>query len=359
MGTDLDRYYTPVDLAESLISSNFKVEPSVCVDSTCGSGNLLEAASNVFENVKCVGLDRDKSAINALKRKNPNWTLSVADLMNKGSYSRTLAVADKKRCDLLLLNPPFSQSRNKSVGIDYCGEEFRGSVAMAHILKSVEIFNPQHGAMIIVPESVLYSEVDAVARKCLEKKFSINLLDELDNKTFMGARVRSSVIKLTHGVSQLKGGHAKRIFPRDVSVELIRGGLPVHQAFDADLSVRDLVPFLHTTDLSGLDSASLWDLPRWTSEKRKGRVAGNFIFLPRVGLPTENLINAIHASSEVQLSDCVFALRFSTIREARVMSEFLNSNRQELLELYRGTGARYLTISRLSEWLGRRGVVVF
>jgi hypothetical protein len=353
MSFDLDRYYTPLELAENLISEQCTNGIGLCVDTTCGSGNLLLAANNVLSGIKCVGLDRDKKAITALRKKQPEWVLSVADLMKEKSYSRTRAFLSTEQSDLLLLNPPFSHGRTKSVNVCYNGSEFKASVAMAHILRSFELFNPSEGALVIVPESVLYSETDLLARHALKAKYSIDLVEELDYKTFSGARVHSAAVRIRPSYSNSK------TYPKEepklknrIKTLLIRGGLPVYM-YEISRE-QNVVGFVHSTHIKDMVMGTKYCLPN-TEVVRAGRIYGHLILIPRVGVPIKDLVQAITIDKEVQLSDCVIALKFSSFSKAEDAAARIREKYLSFLSQYRGTGARYITLARLKSWLINNG----
>ncbi|WP_158601581.1 N-6 DNA methylase [Zhongshania marina] len=357
MDIDLDRYYTPLNLAEGLIADQFEPEIKICVDTTCGSGNLLRAANNVFGKISCIGLDRDKSAITKLRRQQPEWQLSVADMLNRKSYQKTYvaSLALAAQSDLLLLNPPFSLGNKKSVPVTYGGVEIKASIAMAHVLKSFELFKPKTGALIIVPESVLYSETDEIARNLLLSQYSLEIVTELHNTTFSGARVHSSVITLRPGTRIIKNRISRKNANENLTTSLIRGGLPQYKLVKS--FEDEAIPFVHTTTISKIKSGGLQDCDR-TEQKLSGRITGPVVFLPRVGLPCSSNIYALNLKYDVQLSDCVIALHFENFISARRASKILTENYESLLALYRGTGARYITLRRLKVWLTENGFKV-
>jgi predicted RNA methylase len=348
---ELDKYYTPSSVATSIIEKSLFKSPRVCVDSTCGSGRLLEAAHNAFNNVKCVGLDKDKKVIASLKRKNPEWVLSVADLLNVNSYRQTRAYASQEGCDLLLLNPPFSHQGRKNIEISYMGTELKGSIAMAHILKSFELFNPKQGAIIIAPESLLYSETDSTARRILKNEYSIKTIGELESKTFRGARVHSVAIQLLRKEINIIDDSSEAINSLStnalLTTKITRGNLAVFK-FEATPYGR---PFIHSTNLLELaKNSGACPLPIGTCTDKK-LMSGWVLLLPRVGSPNINALKSFYLNQDVQISDCVISLSFagkdaSLEAEKRILAYW-----QEFSALYRGTGARYITLSRLKEWL--------
>ncbi len=345
---DLDRYYTPRELAEELLSDCKPLEPSICVDSTCGEGNLLEAANTVFGSIQCIGIDKDKKAINALRRRKPQWTLSVADLLNPNSVKKTSVATKYLNSDLLILNPPFSIGRKKSHSVEFKGKEIKSSIAMAHVLTSLELFKPKQGAFLIVPESLLYSETDGLARELLFSDYSCTEKGELHCSTFSGARVRSVAIKLTPGVSCRSKVISNLCNEKILKAKVIRGGLPVHEKF-YDCNG---MPYVHTTDLSVLYKESDITSLSKVSKCTRGHVDGWVILIPRVGIPHLNMLKPVFLECTVQLSDCVIALSCKSKTSANNLVKRINSNGELFENHYKGTGARYTTISRLKDCLG-------
>ncbi|MFS2164633.1 N-6 DNA methylase [Variovorax sp. Varisp62] len=347
MPIELDRYYTPENVAmDALERANLPFTPSTCVDSTCGSGRLLDAANAVFGTVECVGIDQDRSAIAKLRKNRPSWHLTVADMLKSRVHLQNFSSNLPHPADLLIINPPFSQRAQKSIDITYQDVHLKVSVAMAHLLKSLEAFSPKGGAIAVVPESLLYSEVDNLARLTLGKKYLISSVMDLKSCTFSGARVNSSIIKISPGKnieSRILLGNPKDV----IEVELIRGSLPVH------LSERQRTgfPYVHSTEIRWIvDGGNLSELPK-TSSEAKGKVAGWVLLFPRVGKPDLRLIKPIYLKSTVQLSDCVVAVLFQNKQEALVGSRRIKNHWEAFMLLYRGTGAKYTTMARLEAWL--------
>lgn len=349
---ELDQYYTPEEVAIDAIESGSQMEPSVCVDSTCGSGNLLSAAESVFANIDCIGVDKDRNIIKSLKRKNPSWTLSSADMLQPSSYKKTLAYSYSSDCDLLLLNPPFSHGNRKSIPVEYMGTMQKCSVAMAYVLHSFNAFRPQHGAIIIVPESVLYSDTDKSARQALSRNYATQIIKELHCTTFRGTRARATVIRLAPEPKPRSIPFTEGHLPFKRRVEIVRGGLPVHQMNEAKTGI----PFIHTTAMSQLKYKVDDTLLHLTPPFTRGIINGHFVLLPRVGVPIRNHLRPHYSKGDIQLSDCVIAIRCRTKNEARETARLLKDYWDNLELLYRGTGARYITVERLGNFLHSIGI---
>jgi len=352
MDIDLDRYYTPSSVAKEMLAEVLPLKPHICVDSTCGMGSLLDAACDVFGQIKCVGIDSDKNAIRSLRRKNPDWVLSVGDVLNRNSLKKTQAATIGDQFDLLVLNPPFSHNKRKYVDIEYGGKNLKGSVAMAYIMKSIDLFKPASGGVVIVPESLLYSETDAHARDVLSSNFEISLLGELKNCTFRGARAHSLAIRITPTEQSNQITPQFSIKESAVNVTIIRGGLPVHKM----LPQKGGVSFIHTTELPKLANSTNTSHLEKTKPISRGTVRGWCVLIPRVGIPKNAYIRAMHIKSYAQLSDCVIALKCPNKMTAQQLEHRIKKYWDSFQKLFRGTGARYITLSRLTQWMATKRI---
>lgn len=353
MPFDLDCYYTPEPVARRVLErACIEQVPKVCADSTCGSGRLLDAANDVFGHVQCVGIDRDRRAIAELRRRNPNWILAVGDLLNT-RLRRSFASIIPENVDLLILNPPFSLGHRKSVEISYDGHQLRGSVAMAHLLRSFELFAPGEGAIAIVPESLLYSETDAAAREMLSVRYSLQKIADLQSSTFRGARAHASAVQIAPNKRKEGKTDDAQGYGNVIRTRVVRGALQVHVMKESRLGT----PFIHSVDIRRLieqyDVSSL----RKTSNAAKGRVNGWMVLVPRVGTPEKELVQAVEITETVQLSDCVIALQCTSKAAATKLASRIKESWDDFRGIFRGTGARYVTLLRLKEWLASRNII--
>jgi predicted RNA methylase len=353
MPPDLDRYYTPENVAIKILEmADIPLAAKIFADSTCGSGRLLDAACRIIGSAECIGIDRDKSAISRLRLRRPSWHLAVANLL--GNKQRIMRFSNQlpNPVDLLVLNPPFSHGEKKSTKIYYDGVEIKATVSMAHLLRSLDLFKPKHGAIAIVPESFLYSDTDEVARNKLQEKYHLKKIVDLQRCTFRGARVNSSAIQL-HQTSLIDSQKETSLSWTFIEAAVVRGCLPVHLMRPEYPGT----PFLHSTDIRKLVSDFKFETLPTTISFAKGRVSGWSILIPRVGLPNKDLLSITHLDRIVQLSDCVIALIFDSQNSAVIARQRLIFEWNGFYELYKGTGARYITISRLTEWLMTKGIV--
>lgn len=348
----IDQYFTPKAIASNLIKDTGFRGYSCVVDPTCGSGNLLSAVAELSRNVRCIGIDSDKEVIDELKKTRPNWVLSNADLMDNDSVSRTTAFDVAVGCELLLLNPPYSQNNKKFTTFEYLGVPLKCSVAMSFLLQALMTFSPKLGALIIVPESMMYSELDEHARFLVSREYKIECLTELRESTFKGARVRTVAIKLTRiEANTVRDIFSTKSIAKRFNTSIVRGGAQMHR-------IEKVTPkgtkVIHTVDLVSLyeniDSHS-----GFCNSKLSGRIKGEAILVPRVGMPNIEKLTILNLKKEVQLSDCVLAMTSNEPEDLAHLFSLIKSNHIEFKNLYRGTGARYLTKGRLEQWLIKNG----
>jgi hypothetical protein len=215
---------------------------------------------------------------------------------------------------------------------------------MAHVISTLDRADPSK-VVAVLPESWAHSQVDQVARSAVEKRYSIEVLSLIKNSTFQGARANAILVCLTK--LAVERNRVESILDSKTYVHVIRGGLPVFEAIGS----RAGVPFVHSTSLLALaEGTSQSRLPRVRPIGR-GRVRGHVLLLPRVGVPKKQQVKSIFLRDRVQLSDCVIALQCSSRQDARQIQADLSRHFDGLSAVYKGTGARYVTVERLQHFL--------
>ncbi|WP_205897770.1 hypothetical protein, partial [Pseudomonas savastanoi] len=304
MPIDMDRYYTPENVAiQAMERGSFLSTPMVCADSTCGSGRLLDAANTVFGSVRSIGIDRDVEAISQLRLRRPGWQLSVGDLLSHESID---VAREQQAIDLLVLNPPFSHGKRKFVDINFGGKEMTGSIAMAHILRSFEIFRPKLGAVVVAPESLLYSETDQLARHTLEESYRIEKLQICNAARFEAPEYKHRLCR-----SALAPSAASRS-TSFITLELFKAPLSeaAFQFIYETRSCRGAIHSLYRLASRGSRLGRATPYQDFQDGKRSDKGMGHFD--SQGGSSEAQMINVVKLSEVVQLSDCVIALKFST-----------------------------------------------
>lgn len=350
---DHDKYYTPPRVASRVANALGVHDIAVCADTACGDGSLLRAVERRFPRVQCVGMDRDHLAVRKLRRQRPHWVLSIGDTLSARSRASSSMFAFRGACDAIVANPPFSMGQAKGV---VRPDGRRCSLAMAHLLASLQTLDPGGAAVAILPESSMYSEMDEVARCELRANWTIEILGGMKNSTFRGARANALLVRLerrTRWASRALGleGRFEGIARPRLSCRVARGGLPVHEAHEDE----EGIPYIHSTGIGAVNAGAIFKLRRVRPIPR-GLVIGPCVLLPRVGVPSMAPLRVALLRREAQLSDCVIALRFSDVKSARIAVAILNRQLASLQRTYVGTGARFVTVARLASWLSRVGI---
>ncbi|WNC95232.1 hypothetical protein RI103_38775 (plasmid) [Paraburkholderia sp. FT54] len=239
----------------------------------------------------------------------------------------------------------------KGLEISYHGQTIRGSLAMAHVLATLQHSNPTR-IVAILPESVMFSELDKPGRAILDALYHVEIEEQFKNSTFRGARVNSVLVAM----DRLKTPRIKSLSSNAETlhskIKIIRGGLPCFEATET----RKGLHFVHSTDIRRLVHGYPLSKLIKVSPFSRGVTSGHMVLLPRVGIPKEESIDAWYSERPIQLSDCVLALQFASADAAEEGADSMRQNYQSLAQLYRGTGARYVTLERLSTWIDASGI---
>jgi hypothetical protein len=178
---------------------------------------------------------------------------------------------------------------------------------MKHIVHACALFEPEN-AVLVVPESALFSELDETARAFLRRRFRLRILDAIDDDVFGGVRARTHLIRLERTARPVKvvpGVDTKNQCEiREVTV--VRGSLQMFRVEAGE------TPFLHTTDLTRVEKNGLLEHElRHVRRFGGGQVRGHFLLVPRVGNPPRGYRpRLLFSRSDIQLSDCLIALKF-------------------------------------------------
>ncbi|MGA4214592.1 methyltransferase [Ralstonia nicotianae] len=343
--SDSDAYYTPGHVAEVVAQAVERSRLKSVIDSHCGRGALLDAVERSFPKAHCVGIDLDGNAIAHLRKARPHWTLVRGDSLAWTTWEKVHQTLGGS-VDVAVLNPPFSMGQAKGVDIEFDGTVIRGSLAMAHVISTIYHSSPAR-VMAVLPESTMFSDMDRQGRAALDLLYDLEVVAEFKSSTFRGARANSLLVGMTKRVRQRTFDRVEKTKPVTRQGTIVRGGLPCFEA----VSIRSGMPYVHSTDIKDLVHGAVNTTLRKVRPYTRGIVSGHMVLLPRVGVPKEENIRAWFTKDEVQLSDCVIALQYGNARAAQAEAKILRCDYEALVSLYRGTGARYITVERLSGWL--------
>jgi hypothetical protein len=334
----VDSFYTPTWLARELAEAMPANLEGRVLDPSAGAGALLAGVRDRFgEKVTLVGIDVDAEVVGRLRRAEPKWLVSHADILT--ARSRRSSRAWRAASDdiaAVVLNPPFSYRGNGGDHINY--GEFNGRVAPAmHFL--VEVLRdlaPTSGVFAILPDGAIDAQKHQALWTEIRQRFDVVRLRRFKPTTFLGARVSTSLVRLIPGTSGQAPIEITTTRDSPVTgcrcVEVIRGRVPVHKVRDA-LPAVNPAPFFHTTTLST-------QVPRFTAAAELSDEAP-LVVITRVGRWSEPTVVDL---GRIVLSDCLIALRPKSRAHVDALRASVEEAGSEFRQNYRGTGARYLTL---------------
>jgi len=338
-----DSFYTPKILADKLIGYVNKLEIKEVVDFCVGDGELLRAAESRWPGVKCFGTDISDIAVHTTISKHHKWKLSTLDFLDRSAKKKDKIFKTNKKFQLVLLNPPFSCFGAETNEI-YLGEEkFLASTAMTFLTEALTHLKADGCLYAILPSSVAYAQKDEKLWNALEKQYNLCILEESSVRYFKGCSPRIILVSLNDFQQNSKYRNIPRISLDLNKVSVFRGKISMN------LIPKEIGDYfmIHSTNIRNHRLTGLSIKPK----NHLAEVTGPAILIPRVGNPNSTKICLIEKSETYVLSDCVMAIKFEDIREAKILFRYLQDNWQMVADLYTGTGARYITVEKLKQFL--------
>ena len=192
----IDPHYTPQDIAKAVAASIGGRAPAFVLDPAAGDGALLVAVAARFPHAKMLAMDVDKKAAGRLQRKLPSSVVSVCDALTQKSIVHSHVWHFRDRVDVVVANPPFGNRHKATVlAVDAWGKQVRCGTTAAHVLSSAMWFSPKR-MIVVVPNSLLYSERDADVRRLLGGRYVLSVLRSLGSGAFAGTGASVSLIEL-------------------------------------------------------------------------------------------------------------------------------------------------------------------
>lgn len=184
MSVNYSKYYTPIVVAEQLVSLLCFTDYAKAIDICCGSGNLLSAANAANRTLECTGVDirpSDKCMFKTIK-----------------SDGRHYATEHAEEFDFALANPPFGKaeeseyatalSEKSTIGITNSRIEIQMLNANLLLLK-------KGGTLLIILPSTIVDGVSSInIRKQLAAKYYIKAIVDMPINSFYPSRIKCSAL---------------------------------------------------------------------------------------------------------------------------------------------------------------------
>jgi tRNA1(Val) A37 N6-methylase TrmN6 len=333
-----DSHYTPTKLADYLISRIKKNDVKKIADFCVGEGELLKAAQKKWSNAKFYGNDISSQVIQLLKRKYPKWILGRGDFLNLKSRNKTNIF--KNKFDLILLNPPFTCKGSTIHNIIFDNIEYHVSTAMAFFIESINYLNSNGILYAILPQSIAYSQKDEKIREHLCKKYNFNIFKEINKQDF--EKCSPNIILVAFNDKNISSNN--KVFKQiDIGIkhlEVMRGKISMHKV---KISKNNSIPLIHSTNIRNNKLEKL----KYIINYNPSRIEGPAVLITRVGQPDIRKVCIIPHKKEYILSDCIIGLKTKTMVDCERLKKIIFDNWLVFSNLYKGTGAKYITINRI------------
>ncbi len=333
---DFDFYPTPPTIATRVAAAASISFPKMVADFAAGDGSLLRAASARWPSAELIATDIQNELVSQIKIENPTWIAGTCDFLVESSVRSCRPLIGREGgIDLVLLNPPFSAKGQAVKASDEPGS----SIALRFLTRASEYASPAAEICAILPISSLYGEKDREARKRLESEWSISLVEKLPRGTFPGCFAEAAIVVLSRKFSDC--GKSIEATRTNSHANIVRGRIHVHTAKPKRGGAR--VEFIHSTELidSLVKKSGLYVAPVHV-------VTGPAVLIHRVGRPSRSKVCILEAGRRVQLSDCVIAIQADTYDGVHSIYDNLMAHYASLKSAYIGTGAPFITVSRLN-----------
>lgn len=335
-----DSYYTSDAFAELLTGFIDFTKVQTVADICVGGGNLLRAAQKRKEGLFCFGIDISHNVISTLRREFPDWILESCDFLDEESRNNTFL--NKKEFDLMLLNPPFTCKGSIISVVFYKGEEYHVSTSMSFLVNVLDYIKPEGELYAIMPISTIYSQKDRKIWSEIFKDYSVVVHRESERELFGECAPNVVIISIRHGqTNEPLFPHPQLKVPMDI--DIVRGTKNMYYMAQ-NPGYEQLI---HTTSLQ--KNKIIEDL-HVSAEVLK--VKGPGVLIPRVGAPKYDKICLMPSSKKCVISDCIILLKTKSVSESRLLKKMILDDWDNFSSLYKGTGAKYITIERVKKYFG-------
>jgi tRNA1(Val) A37 N6-methylase TrmN6 len=338
-----DSHYTPSALAEYLVSRIKKKKVKTIADFCVGEGNLLKAAQKKWSSAIFFGNDVSRQVIRLLKQKYPKWKLESCDFLNQ--KSRNNSNQFKKKYDVILLNPPFTCRGSIIKQVFFDNVEYNVSTAMAFFIESIKYLSTDGVLYAILPQSVAYSQKDEKIRKYLSEKYDFKIFEEIENQEF--EKCSPSIILAAIKDKKLHVPENRLFAQINTEIKILevkRGKISMYKIKKAR---KNTLPLVHSTNIRDNTIENI----TYNVKEDASKIKGPAVLINRVGQPDIRKICIIPSKKEYALSDCIIGIKTKTANDSKLLKKIIIDNWSSFSNLYKGTGAKYITVKRIRYFL--------
>jgi methylase of polypeptide subunit release factors len=340
-----DSHYTPTELADRLVSYIGKENVCFIADFCVGEGELLRVAKKKWNSAKLFGNDISAKAIQLLKKNHLDWTLEKCDFLNQKSRDEKLIF--KNKFDVILLNPPFTCKGSTIHAINFDDIEFHASTAMAFFVEAIKYLQEDGVLYAILPQSTAYSNKDEKIRVYLREKYHFKILEELNNQSFEKCTPNIILVSINDDQSIDLNNTFKQIDVGIKHLQIQRGSISMYNIQECK---KPSVSLVHSTNIRDNKIVDL----KYKVRNTISYIRGPALLIHRVGQPNVKKVCIISSKEAYALSDCVIGIKTRTMKDCKKLKEMITDYWNDFENLYKGTGAKYITIERLKYFLNAK-----
>lgn len=337
--TNLDRFYTPSDLAGRLVQRCSVQEVNFIADFAAGDGGLLAACRSRWPAARIFANDLDPAAVRRLR------VAGIADVVTKTDFlgqSRAMPRSlPRGGVDFVILNPPFGLVKGSRFTYTEGREKHRCSRAYAFLLKAVSLLRASGQVLAVMPSSSIKSEIDSRARRYLLSLCKVEIVEGPTTGLFAEADASIYVLRATRRNEErsLPPTSSSRAAS---SLVIQRGTLSVRRN-QRKLS-KTSVGWVHTSNTHGNEVVSRYSFPLHGA---RTKCAPGAVLIPRVGKFDAGKVVLLDKHTSEVISDCYFSVTTGSYDiNARLFKLVVES--KSLPKMYVGTGAGYVTVRSLT-----------
>ena len=338
----LDPFYTPNVLAQKMVSLYKGPTPRLIGDFCAGDGGLLRASEARFPSANYFANDKSKRAYHNLLKYHFDWEVRNIDFLNDKCL---LDIAHLNGAfDLLLLNPPFT-CKGQTYKFIFDGFKFSASKALLFLIRSIRFLARGGRLLAVLPIGVTISERDADLMVYLKRAYGFHIHGRISGVSFAGKEPNVILAGLYR--PDILPAYTPKKVRKLIYGFLHRGTLNVANVKN-NLARKTGIPFIHTTNLVG---GKIVAVKTRVSPSKTKVLVGPAVLVPRVGNPHVDKVVVIGEGKRCVLSDCVIAILSRNSSSAYHIQKIIRAQKESFCRLYVGTGAPYVTLSRIGKYL--------
>jgi 16S rRNA G966 N2-methylase RsmD len=308
----------------------------------CWRRYIVKSCKKKWGNATFYGNDISKKVIKLLKKNYPEWILENCDFLN--IIAKTKLKLFNNKFDVILLNPPFSCRGSKKNKIIFDEIEFNISTAMAFFVESIKYLNKDGVLYAILPQSVAYSQKDEKIRNYLYEKYNFIIINEINKQEFEKCSPNIIIAAVNDKTLSIKNNTFKQINTRINNLKILRGNISMHNIITTK---KGSLALIHSTNIKNNKIEGV----KYMVKKEYSKIIGPALLICRVGQPNQKKICIIPSKKEYALSDCVIGIMTNSANDCKKLKNIIINNWSYFLNLYKGTGAKYVTIERIKYFL--------